>query len=65
MGIAKTTCGQHRVVGYAYKYDEAARRSLLFCKGCGERDTVHETLRETVERTANEIYGDDWTPPRP
>ena len=56
-------CSQHRVLGYAYIWLPLEKRSVLICRGCGEPDTAHETLRETIERTSRDLYGDDWTPP--
>ena len=59
--MGKSTCGQHRVVGYAYTWSNTARRSVLTCRGCGEVEARHETFRETIERTANEMYGEEGT----
>lgn len=48
--MAKTTCGEHRVTGYAYRYDNSTRRSSLVCRACGLPDTQHETIAETIQR---------------
>lgn len=48
--MSKTTCGEHRVTGYAYRYDNAAKRSTLVCRACGLADTQHETIAETIQR---------------
>jgi hypothetical protein len=59
--MKKSTCGQHRVVGYAYTWSNTNRESVLTCRGCGEDASVHETLRETVERQALGMYGEEGT----
>ncbi len=50
----KSTCGQHRTLGYAWTWSSG--RSTLTCRGCGAPDSVHETLREAVERAGREMY---------
>lgn len=40
---AKTTCGQHRVVGYYL-------RQVWLCKACGLPQDQHETISETLAR---------------
>jgi len=44
----KTTCGQHRIDGYAYSWENG--RSRLICRGCGLPDSAHETISETIAR---------------
>lgn len=46
-GSMRTTCGQHRILGYA-----AAGCNSLVCRGCGESDYLHEATAETVARKA-------------
>lgn len=53
MNTAKTTCPEHRRVGYAYSWHNGA--STLTCRGCGLPDTAHETMMETVRRLADEM----------
>jgi hypothetical protein len=53
----KSTCGQHRTLGYAWTWSSG--RSTLTCRGCGAPDSVHETLREAVERAGREMYGEE------
>lgn len=48
----KTTCGEHRVTGYAYRWTNG--RSTLACRACGLPDSQHETIAETVKRLASE-----------
>lgn len=48
--MVKTTCGEHRKVGYAYSWK--AGSSTLTCRSCGLPDTRHETIAETVRRLA-------------
>lgn len=56
--MGKTTCTAPYRVGYAYSW-KAGQRSTLTCRECGLPDTAHETLREQVERTGREVYGED------
>lgn len=46
--MPKTTCTEHRRVGYAYSWKNGS--STLSCKGCGLPDTEHETISETIAR---------------
>lgn len=43
----KTTCGQHRTLGYAL------HSGGMKCRGCGEDAARHETFEETIARKAN------------
>lgn len=49
---AKTTCGEHRITGYAYSFHNG--RSRLVCRACGLTDSQHETFAETIARHAAE-----------
>lgn len=48
-GTERTTCGQHRILGYAFAADG------MVCRGCGERADRHESNDETVARKAAEL----------
>ena len=52
--MTKTTCGEHRKQGYAYRWNSPSHTSSLVCRACGLPDTAHETLEETVIRLAAE-----------
>ncbi|UQS95145.1 rubrerythrin [Pseudanabaena phage Pam4] len=45
-GESRTTCGEHRTLGYAY----AGLAAVLACRGCGRPASQHETTDETVAR---------------
>lgn len=49
-----TTCGQHRILGYAFK---AGR---LACRGCGLPADYHETTDQTAERNRRDAAISDW-----
>lgn len=53
--MPKTTCNQHRTLGYAYTW--ASGKSTLACRGCGLPASSHESLHEAVERVGKELYG--------
>jgi hypothetical protein len=44
----KTTCGQHRTLGYAFGHSGGV--PVMLCRGCGESEARHETTDETVAR---------------
>lgn len=46
-GSLRTTCGQHRTLGYA-----VAGCNLFVCRGCGGTQSFHETAAETIARKA-------------
>lgn len=46
----KTTCNQHRVLGYAYRPSTLGSAPDWVCRGCGLSQDLHETLAETYER---------------
>ena len=48
--MTKTTCPEHRRVGYAYSYSSNLGQSILTCKGCGLPPAMHETVAETITR---------------
>lgn len=45
-GETRTTCGQHRTVGYAHQ------DGAWVCRGCGQAMDLHETTADTVARHA-------------
>ena len=46
-GETRTTCGQHRTLGYAVDFLVGWK-----CRGCGASQAIHETTDETVARNA-------------
>jgi len=52
--MTKTICGEHRRVGYAYRWNSETRTSSLTCRACGLSELAHETISETVRRLASE-----------
>lgn len=46
----KTSCGQHRTVGYAFV------AGLMVCRGCGLHASEHESIDETQARVATAAY---------
>jgi hypothetical protein len=52
--MTKTSCNDHRKVGYAYRWPAGATGSVLACRSCGLPPEEHETLKETVTRLAAE-----------
>lgn len=47
-GAARVTCGAHRTDGVEYTYVGGV--GAWRCRGCGQRDSLHETTEETVAR---------------